>query len=74
MTAIGIPARPAGEWDAPAAQVAAEFTALKAKALRDGLLDEQRHQYLDLDPDSVYRLPGCTCVTCPPKNQTGGQS
>jgi hypothetical protein len=52
---------------------AAVHTALKAKATREdyeGLLAEQRHQYLDLDPDSVCCLPGFTCVNCPPGGTT----
>ena len=57
----------------PAERKADVICALKAKALRDGLLDEQRHQPLDLDPDSVYRLPGSCCVNCPPKT-TGSPS
>ncbi|MFD9222049.1 hypothetical protein ACFWDI_19005 [Streptomyces sp. NPDC060064] len=71
MTTIGSPPRPSGEWDVPATQVAAEFVALKAKRTTTGLLAEQRHQLLDLDPDSAFTLPGCTCVNCPPKI-TGG--
>ena len=71
MKLIGDPRRPAGEWDVPATQVAAEFVALKERRTKEALLAEQRHQYLDLDADSVFRLPGCTCVSCPPK---GGQS
>jgi hypothetical protein len=31
-----------------------------------GLLAEQRHQFLDLDADSAYTVPGCICA-CPPK-------
>ncbi|WP_406730953.1 hypothetical protein [Streptomyces sp. NBC_01794] len=71
MTAIGSPPRTTGEWDVPAAQVADEFVALKAKRTTDGLLLEQRHQLLDLDADSAYQVPGCACVACPPKT-TGG--
>lgn len=67
MATIGIPARPSGEWEWPLEQVAADMTALKAKATTEGLLLEQRHQYLDLDPDSAFPLPGCTCPACPPK-------
>lgn len=66
MTTIGIPARSSDDWDVPAAQVADEFVALKQQAVHEGLLAEQRHQYLDLDPDSVCCPPGFTCVTCPP--------
>lgn len=36
-----------------------------------GQLAEQRHQLLDLDPDSVCCLPGFTCPNCPPAT-TGG--
>lgn len=53
--------------DVPAAQVAAEFAALKAKRTTDGLLAEQRHQYLDLDADSVCRPVGFNCPACLPK-------
>jgi hypothetical protein len=67
MTTIGIPARSSGDLDVPLTQVADELRALKAKALKDGLLLEQRHQYLDLDADSVCCLPGTACVACPPK-------
>jgi hypothetical protein len=34
-----------------------------------GLLAEQRHQYLDLDPDSQCPMPGAACVACPPKEE-----
>jgi hypothetical protein len=67
MTTIGSPPRPSGEFDVPLTQVADELRALKAKALREGLLLEQRHQFLDLDADSVCCLPGTACVACPPK-------
>lgn len=51
----------------PVVEAAARITALKAKAAREGLLAEQRHQLLDLDPDSAFTLPGSCCVNCPPK-------
>ncbi|WP_406215058.1 hypothetical protein [Streptomyces decoyicus] len=35
-------------------------------AHHDGQLAEQRHQYLDLDADSAFTVPGCICA-CPPK-------
>lgn len=69
MSTIGIPPRPAGEFDVPLAQVADQMRDLKAKATREdreGLLLEQCHQYYDLDPDSTCCLPGFTCVNCPP--------
>lgn len=49
--------------------VDADVVTERAKALRldRGRLDEQRHQYLDLDPDSTCRPTGFVCVTCPPK-------
>ncbi|GGU52108.1 hypothetical protein [Streptomyces lavendofoliae] len=53
--------------DVPAAEVAAEFMALKAKRTTDALLAEQRHQYLDLDPDSQFTVPGSCCPACPPR-------
>jgi hypothetical protein len=57
--------------DVPLTQLADELRALKAKALREGLLAEQRHQFLDLDADSVCCLPGTACVACPPKTAGG---
>ncbi|WP_181785601.1 hypothetical protein [Streptomyces phytophilus] len=44
--------------------VAARATALR---LDRGRLDEQRHQYLDLDPDSACRPQGFVCPACLPK-------
>lgn len=35
--------------------------------LRRGRLEEQRHQFLDLDADSACCLPGFVCVACPPR-------
>lgn len=70
MTAIGSPPRPSGEWDVPPQQVADEFAALKEQRTKAGLLLEQRHQLLDLDPDSAFTLPGSCCVNCPPKGGT----
>jgi hypothetical protein len=54
--------------DVPLERVADEITALKAKRTRDGLLDEQRHQYLDLDADSQFTVPGSCCPACPPRD------
>lgn len=56
--------------DVPLPVVAAEIAALADKRTRDGLLAEQRHQYLDLDPDSKFTAPGCACVACPPRTET----
>lgn len=70
MTAIGIPPRPSGEWEWPLEQVADELTALKEQRTKAALLAEQRHQLLDLDPDSAFTLPGSCCVNCPPKGGT----
>lgn len=53
----------------PVVEAAIRHGALKAQAAAEdyeGLLAEQRHQYYDLDPDSVCCLPGFTCVNCPP--------
>ena len=49
---------------------AARFVELRSDTNREGLLAEQRHQYLDLDPDSTCCLPGFTCVNCPPGGTT----
>lgn len=40
----------------------------------DGELAEQRHTYLDLDPDSASRPAGFVSPSCPPRksNQTAG--
>jgi hypothetical protein len=54
--------------DVPAEQVAAEIAALTAKRTRDALLAEQRHQFLDLDADSAFTVPGCICPACPPRD------
>ena len=35
-------------------------------AYRQGQLAEQLHQFLDLDLDRAYTVPGCICA-CPPK-------
>ncbi|WP_405769167.1 hypothetical protein OG539_32540 [Actinacidiphila glaucinigra] len=32
-----------------------------------GALLDQRHQLLDLDPDSRFDYPGACCVNCPPR-------
>ncbi|MFE0088823.1 hypothetical protein [Streptomyces sp. NPDC059016] len=58
--------------DVPAAKVAADAKALADKRTRDGLLAEQRHQYLDLDADSAFTVPGSCCPACPPRTNTGG--
>ncbi|MEU0665703.1 hypothetical protein ABZ508_26455 [Streptomyces lavendulocolor] len=55
--------------DVPAAEVAAEFVVLKAKRTTDGLLLEQRHQFLDLDADSQFTVPGSCCPACPPRTE-----
>jgi hypothetical protein len=55
--------------DVPAAEVAAEFMALKAKRTTDGLLLEQRHQFYDLDADSQFTVPGSCCPACPPRTE-----
>ncbi|PBC72328.1 MULTISPECIES: hypothetical protein [unclassified Streptomyces] len=44
-------------------RTAAEQAALRFK---EAQLAEQRHQYLDLDVDSAFTLPGCICA-CPPE-------
>lgn len=51
----------------------ADVVAARAKTLRLdlGRLDEQRHQYLDLDPDSTCRPQGFVCPACPPKGDDG---
>lgn len=59
--------------DVPADQLAAEVKALAEKRTRDGLLAEQRHQYLDLDADSAFTVPGSCCPACPPRTNTGGK-
>jgi hypothetical protein len=54
----------------PVLEAAIRHGVLKQQAAaeeREALLAEQRHQYLDLDPDSVCCLPGLTCPACPPK-------
>lgn len=38
----------------------------------EGQLDEQRHQYLDLDPDSVCRPNGFTCSVMPAHRPAAG--
>ena len=38
-----------------------------APAPHPGQLAEQRHQYHDLDPDSVYRPAGFYSPACPPR-------
>jgi hypothetical protein len=53
--------------DVPAAEVAAEFVALKAKRLTECELLEQRHQLFDLDADSAFTIPGSCCPACPPR-------
>jgi hypothetical protein len=55
--------------DVPAAEVAAEFMALKAKRTTDALLAEQRHQFYDLDADSQFTVPGSCCPACPPRTE-----
>lgn len=50
--------------DVPAAEVAAE---VKAAAAKQAELLEQRHQFLDLDADSQFTVPGCICPACPPR-------
>lgn len=65
MPTIGIPARSSDDWDVPATQVAADVKALQT---RRALLVEQRHQYLDLDTDSAFTVPGCICPACPPRD------
>lgn len=40
---------------------------LRALDLRNGAIAEQRHQYLDLDADSAFTVPGCICPACPPR-------
>jgi hypothetical protein len=52
--------------DVPAAQVAAD---VKAAALRQAELAEQRHQFYDLDPDSQFTVPGSCCPACPPRTE-----
>ena len=42
-----------------------------AELRTDGLLAEQRHQYLDLDADSVVTVPGAVPM-CPPRPAVGG--
>ncbi|MFJ8677173.1 hypothetical protein [Streptomyces sp. NPDC093589] len=44
-------------------------TPAEQAAYHQGQLAEQLHQYLDLDADSVYTVPGCICA-CPPKAAT----
>lgn len=39
--------------------------------LRRGRLEEQRHQFLDLDTDSTCRPQGFVCPACPPKEAPG---
>jgi hypothetical protein len=56
--------------DDPAEVVAARATALR---LDRGRLDEQRHQYLDLDTDSTCRPDGFVCVNCPPREGGAGR-
>ena len=70
MSTIGSPPRSSGDWDVPAARVAAEFIALKERRTREALLAEQRHQYLDLDDDSAFTVPGSCCPACPPRTNT----
>jgi hypothetical protein len=55
--------------DVPTETVAAEFVALKAKRTTDALLAEQRHQFLDLDADSQFTVPGSCCPACPPRTE-----
>ncbi|MFF8829272.1 hypothetical protein [Streptomyces sp. NPDC015131] len=52
--------------DVPLAQLAAD---LRAAALRQAELAEQRHQYLDLDADSEFTIPGSCCPACPPRTE-----
>lgn len=41
--------------------------------LRRGRLEEQRHQFLDLDADSVCCPSGFVCVACPPREGGDGR-
>lgn len=50
--------------DVPLEQLAAD---LRDRKLLLGALAEQRHQYLDLDPDSACRPAGFCCPACPPR-------
>ena len=54
------------ELEAEAAQLWAERD--RRIAFRRGQLAEQRHQFLDLDADSVIRPAGFCCPNCPPRD------
>lgn len=45
----------------------AALVARQREATEGALLD-QRHQLLDLDPDSRFDYPGACCVNCPPRD------
>ncbi|MFG3510200.1 hypothetical protein ACGF5F_32410 [Streptomyces sp. NPDC047821] len=55
--------------DVPLGQLANHMAMLQAARQLEGVLAEQRHQFLDLDADSQFTVPGSCCPACPPRTE-----